>query len=125
MKTYKIFRVEDGQLMSAIVEGRACIEYCPGRPSMGQVFAYNGGQIRLPIMAYRDIESAERMKKWWAKVYLRTTFETWKVEGKYSRKKIRPGDLDELELGKYRPDELSFPAGTIFLETCTPVKRQN
>ena len=123
MKAYKVFRVEDGRLFSAIVEGRACIEYCFGRLSMGQVFAYKGRQIRLPVMAYRDLESAEKMKKDWEEIYFRTTFEIWEVEGKYCRKKIRHGYLEELEMGKYCPVKLSFPIGTIFLQTCTPVRK--
>ena len=123
MKAYKVFRVEDGRLFSALVRDQACIEYYPGLPSMGQIFTYNGKRIRLPIIVFRDLGSAKRMKKKCEQTYFWASFEIWEVEGKYCHKKVCHGDIDELELGNYCPDELSFPDGTIFLETCTPIRR--
>ena len=122
MKAYKVFRVEDGRLFSATMERKACIEYSPRKKSVGKIF-YNpvtGEQIRLPIIACKDLISAQKLKN---KSY-GCVFEIWEVEGKKSPRKLHAGHLGDIESGIYRPVfGFHVSRGTVFLSTCTPIRR--
>ena len=131
MKAYKVFRVKDGRLFSVIVNDKACIRYSPKKESTGKFFRYLiWKKIQLPIFAYKSLTSAKDMK---AKMEINTRkkknlsfhYETWEVKGQKSYKKFRRSCISELERGRYFPLEigLPFPSDTIFLRTCTPIKR--
>ena len=118
MKAYKVFRIVNDRLMSAIVENSARIKYCLGQPNLGKLFmTQDGKMVRLPVIAFQTLEAVKEFQK--SCLENRSyPFEVWEVEGEPCRQAIRYGNLNELEYGRYSPTKNDFPEGTVFLENC-------
>ena len=141
MKAYKIFRVIDGELYSAIMDGKVKIRYKPSKQSKGKLLLVQseGKKIKSPIFAFRRLKDARnRLKLFisWArseeeKKELLEKFEIWEVKGSpwegtligiaFSFSSLEKGIVTALAaLKRVVP---YMPRGTVLLSSCVPVRK--